>query len=931
MKKTLKYITTICFFIVLIAMTVFAETYNSSNLVDVLNEKIKSIYDTDISFFPKTNENGKSANTELAIWEIETFGVMMTPLSYGGEFTDTIPIDKNCWGGKSRTAAGENLYGQVLISPYISKEDYGKIDTSYVTKNNKEKKFPNDASDYYRNPCYTWFPSSWVGFSFSRCRTNEMTSKNKFVPYYNDNLIEYYDKTFSDPDTNRMKDVFDKSDSVIDYNNMSSDLKQLLEESIQKGVDLMYGGLCQKDLCGTNYKEEIPADRTIHCDGEHPKDAKWTDYVLIAVPPTDISWGIAYRFNKDGSEYLYAEIPMAPFGLINQFDLIAEWESTTSSANEGDTVYVSVNVDSTFAQDLTGISYKWEIKDANGNTVPASYGGYGYSKSGEFDIFSRDTSSEIKGNALFDVSFTMPNTDVSIYFSVNENDKISEIEKGNNYLDSEGNPTVIKCIAYQEPKVYEDSYLSLDYNVLSKTVSHNLNGGQSIVADLGNPPIGNWCSNATGSLGIYPNDPSNMFINYKVTENPYVNESSSYITRRPVINYTLNRSSFGDNPMYRQYAQNSVISKQSSLAYSGSVSRGYVYTVYCGGEDCSGHDKYGTDTASFQRSSDILNMKAYTYNGMAVLPNAKQYDTHSNGTGTNNSLAWKGTSYDLDVVRYMCHVDDYNNPISWEAVPGQYKRTFAGQSEGSVIWTASYPMSAAYYNDRKKASDRQSGADNALFASDKSLQNLAYPIKSGYYFNPAGTYTCTVTTTQYKDNEGATPEHQELVNKIKASFRYNNDMTYANNDRNTFKFTNVSQANPMGILKITSNTNKTAEKLVAESTMNGNTNPLICEVLEGYYESGTADSYNTYKYREYVSTVDATGNSQSLYKVTETTTITFTIQAPSKTYTFVNMKNGDYNINVTCLGFSSTGLNIIPANLDGIKVTVAGSRYDDIG
>jgi len=69
-------------------------------------------------------------------------------------------------------------------------------------------------------------------------------------------------------------------------------------------------------------------------------------------------------------------------------------------------------------------------------------------------------------------------------------------------------------------------------------------------------------------------------------------------------------------------------------------------------------------------------------------------------------------------------------------------------------------MEKDYEKSREAARRRDYNKENydkAVFASDENLKNYRYPIKSGYYFNPTGTYTFEVKTEIYK------PERNQLL------------------------------------------------------------------------------------------------------------------------------------------------------------------------
>ncbi|AUG59094.1 hypothetical protein [Acetivibrio saccincola] len=107
---------------------------------------------------------------------------------------------------------------------------------------------------------------------------------------------------------------------------------------------------------------------------------------------------------------------------------------------------------------------------------------------------------------------------------------------------------------------------------------------------------------------------------------------------------------------------------------------------------------------------------------------------------------------------------------------------------------------------------------------------------------------------------------------------------------------------------------------------------------KGYSESGTLDSRDNFKYREYVK------EGQSMYKITETTEITIKVNKDNiNFYTHAHMPDGEYyirvwmaDINLASNNFTSinnaynslgTLKGIVP--LDEIIITVKGSMHDD--
>jgi hypothetical protein len=111
--------------------------------------------------------------------------------------------------------------------------------------------------------------------------------------------------------------------------------------------------------------------------------------------------------------------------------------------------------------------------------------------------------------------------------------------------------------------------------------------------------------------------------------------------------------------------------------------------------------------------------------------------------------------------------------------------------------------------------------------------------------------------------------------------------------------------------------------------------------LEGYAESGTENSRTAYRYTEYVRT------GQRVFKVTETTTVTITVNPFNRNlYTHVMMRNGNYRLRVyfadISLGHFNRGIDMHQLDymnqaapwlaghmVDFLHTTVVGSFFDD--
>ena len=457
---------------------------------------------------------------------------------------------------------------------------------------------------------------------------------------------------------------------------------------------------------------------------------------------------------------------------------------------------------------------------------------------------------------------------------------------------------------------------------------------------------------------------------------PGLSGGPGYISKNAHIRATLHREEFnyGDDPLNHLYSGLDELQATGLINTDGPVQQTYGYIWYCGGcsgpegDYCPGHVRYVTLYEDFRDIGDTRVYRADVYNGMKELPYKRDFKRHFRKTSTELKfdLAWEGTHYPLGgwrdssgrrhpvkVARWMSHIYA-NGTEDWRyQAPGQFERTFIGQSSGAITWKINKSMKEFYHDDRERARGRATGKGNyinAVFSTDKLLQTNDWPIKSGYYFNPGGTYQCIVYTEQYKDTANATKEHEELVKKVREAFYYDSSLIYVNKDQRSGALGQITEKDDKtrGLLKIDASPLNLTTTLL-ESTTNWQgagdipdtvINPLFKEVLEGYAESKTDDSYEHFMYREQTD--------KRIWLVKEETVITFTLAVPvnQKMYTHVNMKNGDYAImaKVGKIEFDfkeylnledpndyiyDTVLTMEAFNLDGIKVTVSGSMYDD--
>lgn len=617
-------------------------------------------------------------------------------------------------------------------------------------------------------------------------------------------------------------------------------------------------------------------------------------------------------------------------------DLSAHFETLPSTATEGEPVQVCVIVKSNFEVDINDVPFKWEITKSDGTPLRGiRYSGNANSQEGLINI-PLETQ-----QAVFYANFSMPDSDVKIKFSVN-NDGDSPIEEylENNSIDSNESIKLVN-------RIHFTGRFDLDYNVLSRDLSFPLINGQEIKAEL---RLGGyeWAGNAIGKLNI-DNSLAPIYNNFS-TSPTNINTRSEVIVLKPIINATLKRSDFDDNPLIRNYKNLNnpyePLTKTAKLTFDGSVSRRYKYYYNDTVMDEFGNSVVKTFTgtsstsASFNPGDDTREIRTFIYNGRENMPpvSTRNFKNAVENSGWKRDLFWISDPYKFDVIRWMCHIDTNNTPYNWTKVDGQYQRTFTQQNTANITWSVKNSMATLYNYDRENARKMNYGKEyypNAVFASDRSLQKYNWPIKSGYYFNPLGEYTCTVKTVQYKDTPASTLEHSELVEKIKNSFHYTSNMLYTSDGTN-YQSLDLHNGNTkifgIDMLNITTRYSKEETKLeyYHDSADADKTHQFFKEILEGYRESNTEDSKNNFKYREYIKHGD-------IYKVEETTVITFRVAPPNnkKLYTYINMKDGEYLINAradsfTLNNYAYKGLTVSGfPSLDNITVNVEGTLYDD--
>lgn len=743
-------------------------------------------------------------------------------------------------------------------------------------------------------------------------------------------------------------------DKLLEYLPDTTFESKIIEALNKEYATQLYG----ENLMYNNQNKQYAGSRVYDRDTA-PKGG-WIKYVHVIQPPTYLSQGSGRVYLKSGT---YMDVPIAAFIETEPSDISAEFVDLPSEAMAGDELNVSVWLRSTFPERETA-KFSWSVtRKSDGLPLTTAedqlmYGGGVAAESGSIGISKTE-------KRRLSVSFTMPESDVRIQFKINEDGKQpEEVILDNNVLNSE-----IKLNIPQQ----------LPYDMLTKKVELDLPSNTATL-ELPDLPDARWAGNAKGRLAVINQSPE-LLRDFEVHNNPDVDVSSSTIIRRPVVTYTIKREDYGDNPLGKQWLNldkpGIPLSKTGEIHYEGSVSRPYKYThswPECTGEgeertcETKSETRYGTATADFTSDTITKVYDMYVYNGMKDVPK-REYRNEIEENHTDSlakKLFWENEPYHYDVIRHMHHQDENGKKVDWTQVPGQYKRTFIQQASGSVQWNIESSMSDEYAQARDAAAKRKNNKklfDKAVFATDKELQKYDYPIKSGYYFNPAGSYTFTVKTEVFKDKQpkDMTDDHKDLVNGLINSFKYETDLMFINNQKVAVNIRNEGlkekgggferkpgfisikdnkSVNSIPLISVLDRSDdpsrytKKVEEIKHTDKRGGDSHPFWKMVLEGYSESYTAGSNTNYAYREYVKA------GQHMYKITETSTITLVVNPGNvPLYTHASMPNGTYyvkawfdKVNMTEGNHAYRDLKVLQGveDIDSIEVTVAGSMFDDL-
>ncbi|MDR1687860.1 MAG: hypothetical protein LBS21_04525 [Clostridiales bacterium] len=739
----------------------------------------------------------------------------------------------------------------------------------------------------------------------------------------------------------------------------------------------------------------------LHRELQERDDINLTDIFYVIVPPTRYSWGLVVAYHLDSSRrQWYTTSLVKPYDLRDENIFITGSDIPTSGTG-GSAVNVTVNVLSTFSSGDGAVPCELTVKNINTGAVVVQQNS------------TVNFSSE--KNQVFTSSFTMPSDGAAeVTFAINKNGT----SPPEGYLDDN---TVTENVSLTQTRTLRGDY-TIEYNVLRKYVSFDLyEGFNASNVRTGNLILrrGEWYESPTGRLVITNDNPafhhtvcdpgcgcpcgttgnctcSRSCYNYFAADRRYpisedspeqdsytVNTDNSFgdetLDVNPKIYGSFRRTDYGDKPT----ATTAVYKPNGELAKSGEISAKWVQQFNAGYRwwvrtDTGGFWRYGRarlDLDNISRTTDVV---CKVYNGAARLTAPvfeNEIENNEDDSNTKN-LLWASTPLDVDVIRNMYYENNSGRLYNMTHANGQYVRKFIEQNQADLTWNieSGNSVSNELRDDRNAAKARNynvDAAEKAVFASDTIHAAKEYPIRSGYFFNPAGTYTFTLNTQIYKNTNAETREHKDLVNAVINSFRYESNMVYVNPDTKQAVDISNNALSAAGsdiagrtayigyagndLVPVTVETEFNVEDveelahryptLDEDTAYNSAVGEDITDlrfqaVLEGYAGSDTDDSRSGYRYTEYVK------DGEHMYKISESTTVTITVNPDNqKLYTHAQMKNADYKVRAY---IDSVNLNALTAEqlrglsvsngtgtlqginvLDEIDIQVVGSAYDD--
>ena len=772
--------------------------------------------------------------------------------------------------------------------------------------------------------------------------------------------------------------LFQKKDKLTDPN-----YQKRLEKLIIKGIEFKI------DKVAEEYKSGKISNNYFKSKNEGYKnmgdDLYWFNRVAIIQPPTKYTWGMGIIYHESGGTIWYQDMYIHPDTLVDLSMSLELEDSYTVVVDEEDKdeyiTITDVRINTALNTELT-FGAKGS-KDVDVYVSDVEEFKVGFQKNAENMTTGNEIDIKVDGSIdgiksmteeekinIFQIERgTSLETTVKIPKRVLKqgNNKVKLTAEGLITIKNEGTASAVaeKIININYIKPVRTNYV-LDYDEYTKEILHPYNKGAEVEATLSEAsPFDRWIGSTNIRFNRTGEDASGVIIGSVDLLDVPKTSSSSSVSIIPKIKFTTGRAPLGDNPPQPIYHVNGETPYKTFIdTYGGGISRCYEYkeTVNTGHnqncpENCTASHtttktRQDTRTADFEGGVEYISIKAKVYNGSKIAQQQIGKGEENTGNAFIRKIFWEGNKYDIPVQRFMKNVDIHGNTKDLVAADGQFKRVFQHRDTAEVTYKINESIAQHFAADRKAAKEgRTKSFKYAPFATDKFLQNLWFPLKSGYNYTPHGQYTATVRTEIYKKGTEAT-EHQKIVDSVVKSFGVRVELptvnlkgqkitTYPVDIKKSYKkVSDEKLAYKTGPSSVNEYLNGN------ESTLLGNTNDLFKKILEGWSFSGTQNSWMDKKYREYVKSAD-------IHKIVEETVITFTINpAYEKFNTPIvldgkNVKDGDYFIRVYFNGFENghankvTSTPINPSNSwtktynpnDGwnMVINIRGTRHEDMG
>ena len=707
-------------------------------------------------------------------------------------------------------------------------------------------------------------------------------------------------------------------------------------------------------------------------------DLYWFNRVVILQPPTKYTWGLGIIYHISGGKYWYMDMYIHPDTLVD-LNMLLELEDR----------YTVIMDDEEDGEEYV------VIEDAVVNAAIDTELIFGYKGDSNADIYVNDveefkvgfqttalnetTGEEIniivEGglNSIKDMTDREKISILQINKGVRLNTTLKipkkSLKQGNNKikLKAEGLITIKNegSASTEAEKVIELNYIKpvrttyvLDYDEYTRSIVHPYNKGNPIGATLTKPdPFDEWTSSTNINFEKKDLNTKGVVDGPVKLKDVASTSNSLSVSLYPKIEFKTGRAFLEDNPPKAIYHPNGETTAKSFVQeYWGNISREYKYRKghdeSCPEGCTSSHIHYGDREEDFPGGYEYIDIKAKVYNGSKIAPQSIEKGEENTGNAFIKKIFWEGNRYEIPVQRYMRNVDANGVTYSLEAADGQFKRLFQHRDTAQVTYRIEKSMAQHFAGDRKAAAEGKTKSFTyAPFATDKVLQGLPFPLKSGYNYTPYGVYTATVRTEIYKKG-GEKTEHQAIVDSVIKSFGVHVELPTVNLKGQ--KVTTYPMATKTSYKKVSDEvlSYKTGPSSINEylngdeNTLLGNTNNLFRKILEGWSFSGTQNSWTDKKYREYVKSAD-------IHKIVEETTITFIVNPKLEKFNTPivlngkNVSDGDYFIRVYFNGFENGHSNKVISSAvnpssswtkkynpnDGwnMVINIRGTRYEDTG